>query len=73
MDKEHFLTTTEGRTYINSNNTSLDELLEMLPDPIWNAKEIMRLSEAKLIYSAYAFATSKVSSIMSCDECYVPR
>ena len=73
MEKEHFLTTIRGRTYINSNNTSLDELLEMLPDPRRNTEEIVRPSEAKVIDSAYAYATSKVRSIMSCDVCYVPR
>ena len=73
MDKDHFLTLTEVKTYIDSNDTLLDELLEMLPDSRRNAEGITCLTEAKLIDSAYAFAASKVRSIVSCDVCNAPR
>ena len=73
MDKDHLSTPTEGRTYIDSNNTSLGKLLEMLHGSRRNAEEIMRLAEEKLIDSACAFASSKVRAIMSCDFCNAPR
>ena len=47
MDKDHFLTLEKERTSIDTNSTSLDELLEMLPDPRGNANDITRLAKAK--------------------------
>ena len=59
-EKDHFLTPTEGIKYIDSRNTSLDELLEMLPDSRRNAEEIRRLVDARVIDSTYNFDVSKV-------------
>ena len=72
MDKDHFLTLTEVKTYIDSNDTLLDELLEMLPDSRRNAEEITRIAEEKMIDSAYAFSASKVREMLSCGVCNVP-
>ena len=73
MYKDHFLTPTEGRTYIDSKNTSLDNLMEMLPDSRRNAEDITCLSEAKVIDSSYAFDASNLGSILSYDFCNAPR
>ena len=72
MNKYHVLTPKEGRIYIDSNSTSLDELLEMLPDSRRNAEEITRIAEEKMIDSAYAFSASKVREMLSCGVCNVP-
>ena len=45
MEKDHFLTPMEIITYIGSNNTSLDKILETITDSRRNAKEIMCLTE----------------------------
>ena len=73
MDKDHFLTPEKVRTSTDANSTSLDELLEMLPDSRKNADEIMRLAKAKEIDSTFTFAASKVRAIVSCDVCNAPR
>ena len=73
MDKDHFLTPEKGRTSIDANSTSLDELLEMLPDSIKNVDEITRLAKAKDIDSTLTFSASKVKSIVLCDVCNAPR
>ena len=73
MYKGLFLTLIEGITYIGSNNTSLGELLEMLPASRQNAEEITHLAEEKVIYYAYAFSTSKLGEIVSRDVCNTPR
>ena len=73
MDKDHFLTPEKVRTSIDANSTSLDELLQMLPDSRKNADRIMRLAKAKYIDSTFTFSASKVGAIMSCDVCNAPR
>ena len=69
MDKYHFLTPKEGRTYIYSKNTSLGKIMEMISDSRQNNEDISRPSEAKLIDYSYAFAISKVKEILSCYIC----
>ena len=64
MDNDHFLTPTEVRTYIGSNNTSLSDILEIIPDSRQNAKEITRLAEAQVVDSDYAFDASKVRDFL---------
>ena len=73
MDNDHFLTPTEVRTCIGSKNTSLGDILEIIPDSRQNAKEISRLAEAKVVDSDYTFAASKVRVIVYCDVCTAPR
>ena len=45
----------------------------MLTDSGRNAEEITRPAKAKVIYSVYAFAASKVREIASCGFCNVPQ
>ena len=73
MDYDHFLTPTEVRTYIGSNNTSLGDILEKIPDSRQNAKEITCLAEAKVVDSDYTVDASKVRVIFYCDVCNLPR
>ena len=63
MDNDHLLTPIEVRTYTDSNNTSLREVLEVLPYSKWNDKYITRLAEAKVVGYDYAFAASKVRGV----------
>ena len=72
MDKYHFTTPEKCRTLIDGNFTSLDELLEMIPDSRKNSNDITRLNKARDIDSNLTFAASKVREIMSCDVCNAP-
>ena len=56
MDNDHFLTPTEVKTCIGSKNTSLGDILEIIPDSRQNVKQISRLAEAKVVDSDYTFA-----------------
>ena len=51
MDKYHLLTLTNARRYNDSYNTSLGDILEIIPDSRQNAKDILRLAEAKVVDS----------------------
>ena len=73
MDKDHFLTPEKGIASIDANSTSLDELLEMLPDSKKNADEITRLVKAKEIYSTFTFVVSNVRAIVLYDVCNAPH
>ena len=63
MDKYQFLTLTDARTYNDSSNNSLGEILEITPDSRQNYKEITRFAEAKVVDSDYFYATSKLRAI----------
>ena len=56
----------------DSNNNSLNKLLEMLPDSRRNAEDITRLAKEKVIYYDCAFAASNVMLIVSRDVCNTP-
>ena len=73
MDKDHFLTLEKVRTLIDANSTSLDELLDMLPDSKKTAKMITRLAKSKDIDFTFTLAASKFGAIVSCDVCNAPR
>ena len=60
IDNGHSVNTKKGRTYIDSNNTSLVELLEMLPDLRRNAEDNTHLSKEKVIDPDHAFDASNV-------------
>ena len=72
MDKYHFLTLTDARTYNDSYNISLGNILEIIPDSRRSYKELTHLAEAKVVDSDYALAASKVRAILYCDVCNVP-
>ena len=71
MDKYHFLTLTDARTYNDSYNISLGDILEIIPDSRRSYKELTHLAEAKVVDSDYALAESKVRAILYCDVCNV--
>ena len=73
MDKDHFLTPEKGITSIDANSTSLNKLLEMLPDSRRNTDEITRLANETEIDSTFTFDASKVMEIVSWDVCNSPR
>ena len=72
MDKYQFLTLIYVRTYNDSYNTSPSKIMKITPDSNWNAKDITYLAEAKVVDSDYAFAASKLRSILYCDVCNAP-
>ena len=72
IDKYHFLTLIYVRTYNDSYNPSLGEILEIIPDSRRKYKEITHLAEAKVVDSDYTFAASKVRAVLYCDVCNAP-
>ena len=73
MDKDHFLTPEKGITSIDAKSTSLNKLLEILPDSRRNTDEITHLNKAKEIDYTFTFAASKVRASVSGDVCNSPR
>ena len=69
IDKDHFLIIKKGIILVDANSTSLNELLEMLPDSRKNTDEIMPLAKAKNSDSTLTFAASEVRAIVLCDIC----
>ena len=72
-DKDHYLSATKAREYIDTNKTSFKTLKQFIPTTKADTDEQKAVKHAKSLDQGRSFTATKVRATVSCDSCGADR